>query len=307
MRCSNPSCRALTSGPQVDSSKSLNIGVAAHISAASAGGARYDAFLSADARRDIGNAIWLCQGCAKLVDNDPARFSVDLLAGWKTAAENDALRDIGMKVGGIGLRVPPFSFDERLMLEINPRFGFSFLYPKEWDRRDPHNNDGNVYVHPMDERIEMRAWGGYGVVSPTFEDWVRWTICLEARKPGYRLLLDRESGRHVHYFTEGNGGVVEFRAQIPGRRIVYEVEGSGIRMTIMQTFTQFDSTQFAIRCQAPTSEFLYYELLFVTLGQSLRVLGEHPDHSPERSPHPGTSRISQFSWMHFASALGLQP
>lgn len=38
--CSNPECRAPTSGPQVDSSKILNIGVAAHITAASIRGPR---------------------------------------------------------------------------------------------------------------------------------------------------------------------------------------------------------------------------------------------------------------------------
>jgi hypothetical protein len=243
--------------------------------------------LSADARGDIANGIWLCQVCAKLVDNDPFKFSVDLLSGWKTAAENDALRDVGRRSGGMGSRVPPFSFDGRLVLEINPRFGFSFLYPKEWDRRDPPNNDGNVYVHPTDERIEMRAWGGYAVVSPSLEDWVQWTMRLEAERPGYRLVLDRESGRHVHYFTERNDRVVECRAQIPGRRVVYEVEENGIRMTRMRMFAQFDSSQFAIRCQAPTSEFLHYELLFVTLGQSLRVLGEHPDRSREDSTRLG--------------------
>src|SRR5579871_1727431 len=36
--CSNPDCRAQTTGPQVDPSKVLNVGVAAHITAASDGG-----------------------------------------------------------------------------------------------------------------------------------------------------------------------------------------------------------------------------------------------------------------------------
>src|ERR671929_1108213 len=73
--CSNPSCRTLTSGPQVDPSKSLNVGVAAHITAASPGGPRYDAALSPEERRYVNNAIWLCQTCGKLVDNDDKRFT----------------------------------------------------------------------------------------------------------------------------------------------------------------------------------------------------------------------------------------
>jgi hypothetical protein len=44
--CSNPSCRAQTSGPKVDSTKAINIGVAAHITAASPGGPRYESALT---------------------------------------------------------------------------------------------------------------------------------------------------------------------------------------------------------------------------------------------------------------------
>lgn len=47
-----------------------NAGVAAHITAASPGGARYDAALTPEARADIGNGIWLCQNHARLIDND---------------------------------------------------------------------------------------------------------------------------------------------------------------------------------------------------------------------------------------------
>lgn len=46
MRCSNPNCRQPTSGPQQDPAKSVNVGVAAHITAAAKGGSRYDSLLS---------------------------------------------------------------------------------------------------------------------------------------------------------------------------------------------------------------------------------------------------------------------
>jgi hypothetical protein len=94
MRCSNPSCGKLTSGPQTDASKALNIGVAAHITAASPGGLRYDASLSPEQRSSIENGIWLCQSCAKLVDNDGARYIVDLLQTWRTNAELAALKEV---------------------------------------------------------------------------------------------------------------------------------------------------------------------------------------------------------------------
>lgn len=89
-RCSNPACGCITTGPHSEPNKAMNVGVAAHVTAAASGGARYDASLSADARRDIANAIWLCQKCAKLVDNDEARYPKELLLGWRANAEEAA-------------------------------------------------------------------------------------------------------------------------------------------------------------------------------------------------------------------------
>jgi hypothetical protein len=86
---------AMTSGPQEDPTKAINIGVAAHITAASSGGARYDDSLTPEQRRDARNGIWLCQNCAKLVDNDEIQFSVDYLRAWKTMREIEARMNIG--------------------------------------------------------------------------------------------------------------------------------------------------------------------------------------------------------------------
>ena len=96
-RCSNPKCRQPTSGPHEDSAKALNVGVAAHITAASEGGPRFDRSLSVEQRRSTENAIWLCQNCAKLVDNDAQRYSVDVLRRWKVASEGDALRAVEVR------------------------------------------------------------------------------------------------------------------------------------------------------------------------------------------------------------------
>ena len=93
-RCSNPGCRRHTSGPRDDAEKSINIGVAAHITAASAGGARYDKSLTPAARLSIENGIWLCQDCGKLVDNDAQRYTVEVLRDWKTRAEELALLEL---------------------------------------------------------------------------------------------------------------------------------------------------------------------------------------------------------------------
>jgi len=93
-RCSNPRCGKLTSGPKADPARALSIGVAAHITAASPGGPRYDESLSAEQRSSIENAIWLCQSCGTLVDRDLERFSIVTLREWKQRAENAAATEL---------------------------------------------------------------------------------------------------------------------------------------------------------------------------------------------------------------------
>ena len=95
-RCSNPDCRQLTSGPTEDPEKAINIGVAAHITAASPGGPRYDGSITSKTRRSSRNGIWLCQTCAKLVDSDAVRYTAKVLQRWK--------RDARRGLGGIPLR-----------------------------------------------------------------------------------------------------------------------------------------------------------------------------------------------------------
>lgn len=146
--CSNPECRALTSGPQEDPAKALNIGVAAHVTAASPGGPRYDPELLPEERSGPSNGIWLCQNCGKLVDNDPARFTVDLLRGWKATAEAEAKSRIG-KTAPAG-SAP--SFD----LRGGDRVRFEPIVPRRAELSDwmLESDSGGCYV--------FRRWGRRG-------------------------------------------------------------------------------------------------------------------------------------------------
>jgi hypothetical protein len=92
--CSNPDCRRSTSGPHSDPLKAVNVGVAAHITAAALNGPRYEEKLLPAERKSIDNGIWLCQICAKLVDNDFLRYSTELLQAWKTQAEEQQRLEI---------------------------------------------------------------------------------------------------------------------------------------------------------------------------------------------------------------------
>ncbi|WP_051959918.1 hypothetical protein [Sphingobacterium sp. ML3W] len=85
--CSNPACSKTTSGPHTDAEKATIVGVAAHISAAAAGGPRYNATLDEKERKSAKNGIWLCVNCSTIIDKDPDAYSATLLEGWKNEAE----------------------------------------------------------------------------------------------------------------------------------------------------------------------------------------------------------------------------
>jgi hypothetical protein len=105
----------VTSGPQVDPTKVINIGVAAHITGASPEGPRYDPSLSSEQRSSADNGIWLCQSCGKLVDNDPRRYTVAVLKRWKHAAEAATVHAIEQRRGPNDERDAAFLKIEQLM------------------------------------------------------------------------------------------------------------------------------------------------------------------------------------------------
>jgi hypothetical protein len=117
-RCSNPGCRQPTSGPQEDPLAVINIGVAAHITAASPVGPRYDASLTPEQRSLANNGIWLCQTCGKLIDNDQSRFSVAVLQAWKRIAEQAAISALEQRKSQTSESDTTFLKVERLVPEL---------------------------------------------------------------------------------------------------------------------------------------------------------------------------------------------
>ncbi len=85
----------------------MNIGVGAHITAASPGGPRFDRGKSQSQRASVANGIWLCQNCAKLIDNDSSRYTIDVLLQWKQDAETKARVAIEKPVLGVHFQVAP--------------------------------------------------------------------------------------------------------------------------------------------------------------------------------------------------------
>jgi hypothetical protein len=116
-------CRAITVGPSAESALSIsNVGVGAHITAASPGGPRYDATLTPAARSDITNGIWLCQIHAKLIDDDRVQWTASKLRGTKKRHEKYVKRMIG--IPGLPLARATKSHETSL---IKPR-EFAFIH-----------------------------------------------------------------------------------------------------------------------------------------------------------------------------------
>lgn len=87
--CSNPKCRKRTLSPSIASAElSAYTGQASHITAASQGGPRYDATMTAQQRKSIENGIHLCVLCATLIDkNDGIDYPAETLRSWKAVHE----------------------------------------------------------------------------------------------------------------------------------------------------------------------------------------------------------------------------
>ena len=145
--CSNPSCRKITIGP--DSKNGINnIGVAAHICAASPGGPRYNKNMSEDERKSFDNGIWLCQSCAKLIDSDENKYTVQLIKSWKNQIENS--------VG--------YNFGKRIILSQKNKLEYIFETlkdPENWAEIRDENIDGYYYKENPSYKIEIISENNY--------------------------------------------------------------------------------------------------------------------------------------------------
>jgi hypothetical protein len=133
--CSNPNCRMHTVGPNSRADSSTRIGKAAHITAASAGGPRYDISLSIGERSNINNGIWLCSNCSDMVDKDEINFPTPLLNKWKAEAEHEMYGKIKGTVQTEGAsKNSPF-------LEAELIFKRGLRSPGEYSNKNPVEQD----------------------------------------------------------------------------------------------------------------------------------------------------------------------
>lgn len=159
--CSNPKCGKPTAGPQQDSTKAMNIGVAAHITAASPDGPRYDNSLTPEQRRHPDNGIWACQSCGRLIDNDKQRYTVHMLRQWKKDAEARALERLERSGFPLNLLTELERLDDYLTVdEVAKKLGVEKEIVYRWGmtekirfaiiRHDPPNYDDVRYEKDED-------------------------------------------------------------------------------------------------------------------------------------------------------------
>lgn len=173
-RCSNPSCLRPTNGP--DGALGVaSIGVAAHVSAAAAGGPRFDHRLSPIERSDASNGIWLCQTCSRLVDTDVASHPVSVLEDWKKLAEVRAylaLRGYDVvqsrSFTALEQKIPDLVAEIRTDVLEHPFTRELVLLSKKWSY-NPGRNPYFVYYFEAHEHLlgKLKMCENYGAVVPT--------------------------------------------------------------------------------------------------------------------------------------------
>jgi hypothetical protein len=141
-RCCNPGCGQATRAKSWDGTKAISIGTAAHIHAAAAGGARYDAGMTPEQRKSADNGIWMCRNCGTLVDTDEGGFPPELLREWKKAALDSRRDDVVApakrlhpSLSSNGLATPDAADVVRyseLIAEL-PSNGVAMTWVRDWD------------------------------------------------------------------------------------------------------------------------------------------------------------------------------
>lgn len=86
--CAYPGCKRMTVAGSKDRQSGITLtGIAAHITAASERGPRYDPSMNHDERASERNGIWTCQIHGKFIDDNPSKCSVEQLRRWKSQHE----------------------------------------------------------------------------------------------------------------------------------------------------------------------------------------------------------------------------
>jgi hypothetical protein len=150
--CSNPKCKKTTVAANFSKDKTTNIGIAAHITAASPGGPRYVEDMDNEERQSIDNGIWLCSNCAALIDREVEFYTTDLLVEWKYNAERESWTKLNQSSSFSTLSEPSPKDIPRLEVDFIP--AGSGRSPRGFSNRNPTElHDGKLVMVPGPEPI----------------------------------------------------------------------------------------------------------------------------------------------------------
>jgi hypothetical protein len=183
--CSNPTCRQLTVGANEVDDKSTSIGIAAHITAASPGGPRYDTTLTPAQRSNISNGIWLCSNCAKLIDTDVQKYSTAILENWKKGAEEETRLKLNGEFKNLPIGVPYLEADLIWNFGGRKNNGYSSKNPVEI-------RDGKPIIVINDKPIIF--W----VLSWDFN----FVIYNNSKFPAYNVQIESIGATHFSYIDK---------------------------------------------------------------------------------------------------------
>jgi hypothetical protein len=125
----------------------------------------------------------LCQTCAKLVDNDPTRYTVESLLTWKREAERRAIRDLETSPACVALTLSSFAMDTSTCAYAEHR----------WDPAKPLWPKGVDAIGVVYEGGRLKR---YGRTFESHEEANRYRAELEARYNHYSF---SSSSRHRIY------------------------------------------------------------------------------------------------------------
>lgn len=161
-------CLKATSGPGPTARVALSDGVAAHITAASPNGPRFDHSLSADARRSPENGIWVCTQHGREIDAAASTFSVDVLRGLKRIREESASRELQQSQGtedqsGLLIEFPYVTTAYKLFGVIDPQ---AYTFSTTSALRDVlRNTEEPSRLLDLAPEVIVEAWGSHPNVA----------------------------------------------------------------------------------------------------------------------------------------------
>jgi hypothetical protein len=230
--CSNPDCGKATIGPHSNVLKSLKKGEAAHITAASPDGPRYDARLTSDDRRSIRNGIWLCSSCHTLIDKDEIRFTTDVVRAWKKQAEQEAFRRLSTGASEIGTEKPAADVIE----DVLRRYCDDRV--SEWDEARADSEDPDKLTHYVEPHYSLLKHGvrpvdassvvvrtseadkrddPYKAVAEKGDDPI--TELVKLLKASKRLCIAEDAGAGKSIFTRR---LLAFLCSDPGQKALFD-------------------------------------------------------------------------------------